>query len=149
MFDVSLPIAQAIQLAVAPVFLLTGMAAMLGVLTARLGRIVDRGRVLGGLRGDDTALERRELARRARLVHRAIALCTLAAILVGLVVAVIFTGFVLAVNTSRMVALLFILATLVFILGLLFFLWEIRLTTYGGAFGIGLERSRPDQTMPS
>jgi hypothetical protein len=39
-------IAHVIQLAVAPVFLLTGVGAVLAVLTQRLARIIDRARVL-------------------------------------------------------------------------------------------------------
>ena len=47
MFTVSVEdIGHAIQLALAPVFLLTGIAAMLGVMTGRLARIIDRGRFL-------------------------------------------------------------------------------------------------------
>ena len=37
-------IAHAIQLAIAPVFLLTGIAALLGVMANRLARIIDRAR---------------------------------------------------------------------------------------------------------
>ena len=39
-------VAHAIELAVAPVFLLTGIAAILAVMMNRLGRIIDRARVL-------------------------------------------------------------------------------------------------------
>ena len=39
-------IAHAIQLAIAPVFLLTGIASLLGVMANRLARVIDRGRVL-------------------------------------------------------------------------------------------------------
>ena len=41
-------VAHAVQLAVAPVFLLTGIAAILSVMTNRLGRVIDRARVLEG-----------------------------------------------------------------------------------------------------
>lgn len=41
-------ISHAIQMAVAPVFLLSGVAALIGVLTTRLSRIIDRARVLEG-----------------------------------------------------------------------------------------------------
>ena len=39
-------IVHAIQLAVAPVFPLSGIAALLGVMASRLARIIDRARVL-------------------------------------------------------------------------------------------------------
>ncbi|MGH7832990.1 MAG: DUF2721 domain-containing protein [Candidatus Binatia bacterium] len=87
-FDVS-AVAHVIQLAVAPVFLLTGIGAILAVMTNRLGRIIDRARVLearldgaspevlGPLRADLATL-----SLRAKLIGRAITLCTATALLV-------------------------------------------------------------------
>lgn len=40
------PLTEAIQLAIAPVFLLTGVAGMLNALGSRLARVIDRGRAL-------------------------------------------------------------------------------------------------------
>ena len=40
-------VAETIRIAVAPVFLLTGLAALLGVITGRLSRVIDRARALG------------------------------------------------------------------------------------------------------
>jgi hypothetical protein len=51
----SLHIARAIQLAVAPVFLLSGVGVTLGVLATRLGRIIDRARFLEGRAKDPEA----------------------------------------------------------------------------------------------
>ena len=39
-------VSHGIQLAVAPVFVLTAVSAMIGTVAGRLGRIIDRGRVL-------------------------------------------------------------------------------------------------------
>jgi len=69
-------VAYFIQLSVAPVFLLTGVGAMLSVLTNRLSRIIDRARVLEGLYETEQEAGRRAsqhallrvLSRRARLV---------------------------------------------------------------------------------
>jgi Protein of unknown function (DUF2721) len=77
-------VAHAIQLAVAPVFLLSGVGVILGVLTARLARIVDRARtaesrVLSDPLVHDTPEVRsqlRVLARRAQLINIAITLCS-------------------------------------------------------------------------
>ncbi|MDZ4812821.1 MAG: DUF2721 domain-containing protein, partial [Pseudomonadota bacterium] len=75
-------IAHAIQLALAPVFLLSAIGAMLAVMTNRLSRIVDRARSLetqAAKQAEDGMHKRAELvlvARRARLVSWAIALCT-------------------------------------------------------------------------
>jgi hypothetical protein len=128
-------IAHAIQLAVAPVFLLLGIGAMLGVMTSRLGRVIDRARVLEGqLRdgGADAAPRLAQLgtlSRRAQLASRSITLCTITALLVCSVIAVLFVGAVLAFDPSIAVALLFIAAMGTFILGLITFLREILLAT--------------------
>lgn len=83
-----------IQVAVAPVFLLTGVGAILSVLVARLGRIVDRIRVLNARMAATAAAdpELLNLSSRARLIHWAISLCTLCALLVCTVIATLFIG---------------------------------------------------------
>ena len=75
-------VAHAIELAVAPVFLLTGIGAILAVMTNRLGRVIDRARVLEerleGASQKSLATLRADLAvlsRRAKLIGRAITLC--------------------------------------------------------------------------
>jgi hypothetical protein len=123
----------AIQQAVAPVFLLTGIGSILGVLTNRLGRAVDRSRRLG-----ETAAERLQntmeqelqtLNRRTRWIRRAISLCTLSALCVCLSIASLFVAVQLNVDLSSVVAMLFIAAMLALIAGLLCFLREIALAT--------------------
>src|SRR6187455_527507 len=93
-------IAHAIQLAVAPVFLLSGVGVLLGVLTSRLARIVDRARIAEAkLDAAGTDDERRDLdlklavlARRARYINIAITLITITALCVSLVVALLFAS---------------------------------------------------------
>ena len=89
----------AIQLAVAPVFLLSGVSAMLAVLTNRLARIIDRGRLVEAelpRAVPETAPAMRHelavLARRARLINWAISLCTVCALLVCAVIVALFLG---------------------------------------------------------
>ena len=132
--DVS--VAHAVQLAIAPVFLLTGIAAMLSVMTNRLGRVIDRARVLEerleGASPECLATLRADLAllsRRAKLNGRAITLCTTTALLVCIMIAVLFLSASLRFDASVPVALLFIAAMLCFFLGLLGFLREIYLAT--------------------
>jgi hypothetical protein len=126
-------IAHAIQLAVAPVFLLSGIGAILAVTTNRLSRVIDRARALESrllADPDERGLLRQELAvlaRRAKLVSRAIALCTLTALLICATIAVLFASTFLEVDASRAIALLFIAAMLAFFVGLLYFLREIFL----------------------
>jgi hypothetical protein len=125
-----------IQLAVAPVFLLSGVGAILAVLINRLSRIVDRYRLLEGSHsdagaGDQTAaqVEMAILSRRARLIHWAISLCTIGALFICIVVATLFIGSMLRVGVSQLIALMFIGAMLALIGGLLSFLREISLAT--------------------
>ena len=130
------PIAHVIQLSVAPVFLLSGIGAILAVMTSRLGRIIDRARSLedrleqapadrvAQIEADLTAL-----TQRARLIGPAITMCTATALLVCLVIAVLFLSAFLQFDASVPVALLFIAAMLAFFLGLLWFLREIFVAT--------------------
>jgi len=130
------PIAHVIQLSVAPVFLLSGIGAILAVMTSRLGRIIDRARTLEE-RLEQAPAERAAaieadlaaLIRRARLIGPAITMCTATALLVCLVIAVIFLSAFLRFDATVPVALLFIAAMLAFFLGLLWFLREIFVAT--------------------
>jgi hypothetical protein len=130
-------VAHAIQLAVAPVFLLSGIGAMLAVLTSRLSRIIDRGRALDSQLVtappvDAAASIHSELvalSRRARLISRAITLCTVTALLVCAVIATMFVGAFVGFDAAVPVALLFVAAMVAFFGGLLSFLREIFIAT--------------------
>ncbi|HEU0186371.1 MAG TPA: DUF2721 domain-containing protein [Gallionellaceae bacterium] len=127
-------VAHVIQLAVAPVFLLTGVGAILSVLVNRLGRIVDRFRVLErSLPGAADEVARSEemgaLAHREKVIYWSISLCVLCALLICVVVAALFVSSVLNVELSALIASLFILAMLALIAGLLSFLREIQIAT--------------------
>ena len=125
-------ISHVIQLSVAPVFLLAGIGSILGVMTNRLARVVDSARALenrlAGVQGEVyTELHARlmTLALRARLISRAIALCTMTALLVCAVIISLFIGAFFAVSAAIPAALLFISALLSFGSGLVYFLREI------------------------
>jgi hypothetical protein len=121
-------VAHVIQLSVAPVFLLTGVGAILGVLINRLGRIVDRFRVLEHHAGEEEAESgMRVMERRARMIHWAIGLCTSCALLVCMVIAALFVGSITGVELSTLIAVLFIAAMLALVAALLCFLREITL----------------------
>ncbi|WP_221227761.1 DUF2721 domain-containing protein [Rhodocyclus tenuis] len=125
-------VAHVIQTAVAPVFLLTGIGAILGVLVNRLGRIVDRRRKLAEFTAEMRLLHAEELRmlwRRTRWIHRSITLCTLSALLVCLVIVALFVGAELRIDPGEIVAALFIAAMLGLIGGLFCFLREIALAT--------------------
>lgn len=142
--DAVLNVASIIQLAVAPVFLLTGVGTMINVLTSRLARIIDRARVLqqrceglavGTPQRRHLHAELRLLSQRARLVSWAISLSTSCSLLVSLSIVVLFTEALLHTYFRGVVPVLFILAMLAFILGLLSFLREILLATAGLRIG--------------
>jgi hypothetical protein len=130
------PIAHVIQLSVAPVFLLSGIGAILAVMTSRLGRIIDRARALEAQlenapseRAVTLEADLETLTHRARLIGPAITLCTATALLVCTVIAVLFLSAFLHFDASVPVALLFVAAMLAFFLGLLWFLREIFVAT--------------------
>lgn len=129
--------ARAIQLALGPVFLLTGIAGMLNVMAGRLARIIDRGRALTEGRRDRPAPppdalvegELHSLERRRHLASAAITACTLAALLVCTVIAALFLEVMLDVPLKWLVGALFTGATLALVVGLAFFLREVHLAT--------------------
>jgi hypothetical protein len=129
-------IAHVIQLAVAPVFLLSGIGMVLTVLLSRLNRIVDRARLLegqlpaasGAAQGPLHA-ELHTLSRRARLVSWAITLTTVSGLLVCLVIAILFIGHFLRIDLSGTIIGFFIVAMLAIVAAFLFFLKEIFLGT--------------------
>jgi len=137
--------AWAIQLALAPVFLLTGIAGLLNVMTGRLARIVDRVRQLSGDaasggepgRGVDPA--RRVLELRRHFSGIAITACTVAALLICIVIATLFVEVMLDAPLKWLVGGLFTAAMLALVVGLACFLREVhlamratRVTTAGG-----------------
>lgn len=129
-------ISHTIQLAVTPVFLLTGVASLLNVLVTRLARIIDRARQLEGHIIDLTGEHRTviggdiaTLSKRARHVNTAISLCTGSALLVCTLVAVLFTSAFFERDASTVIAALFISAMLCLIASLVTFMREILLAT--------------------
>ncbi len=125
-------IGRVIQLAVAPVFLLTAVGTILSVLSGRLARIVDRARVLldrlTGTPPEEHPPLREELAilvRRRKLVNMAITCGVTAALLVCVLIAAAFVDYIAQVNFSTLLAVLFIGAMLAFMAMLLLFLREI------------------------
>lgn len=126
-------IAEAIGLAIGPVFLLVAVGGLLNVMTARLGRVVDRIRELEDLAlhedpGPERAMHIRQLKEQdSRIVriNAAITLSVIAALLVCLVVASIFAAEFVDLDLSALVAGLFVATMIALIASLGFFLSEI------------------------
>lgn len=129
-------VAHAIQLSVAPVFLLTAVGAFLSVMTNRLARAIDRARTLEGrleAAAPESAPRLKEqlkvLSKRARLINIAITSCVITALMVCAVIAILFFGSYTNIDTRLAVSLIFILAMFTLMLALLCFLQEVFLAT--------------------
>lgn len=129
-----------IQLAIAPVFLLSAVAASLLVFANRLARVVDRGRHVEEeaakgvpVRGSELSI----LERRAHLIYLALTMGVGAAILVCFLMSVAFLGTLLGFNTAWPVALLFIGALMSYTGALLCLLREVFLAIGNFHLGIG------------
>jgi hypothetical protein len=135
-------ITRIIQLAVAPVFLLTAIGTILSALNNRLGRIVDRRRVIedrlrknlpeGEQHGKEDLGELELLARRIRLIYHAIVLAIVCALFICLLVASAFLGVFVTVDIARLIGTLFILAMFALIGSLWMLLREVFLAVKVG-----------------
>ncbi len=139
-------VGEVIRLAVAPVFLLSGVGIMLTLFANRLARAIDRGRdlerELAAQPGSERAQQLHEslanLAARGRLLNIAISLATICALLVSIVIVVLFLGESFNFRISVPVDALFIAAMLSFIGAILCFLREVFIAT--ATFRIGPHR---------
>ena len=127
-------ITRAIQLAVAPVFLLTAIGTLINALMGRLGRAVDRRRkleeLLSAFEGETRSSMDRELevlARRIKLVLWAMAFAVFSALLVCVLIGTAFLGAFVSLDLSRPVAALFVMAIVALTACLLAFLREVYL----------------------
>jgi hypothetical protein len=151
-------IGRVIQLAVAPVFLIAGIAGLLNVLSTRLGRIIDRARVIErrmtqAKREDHRALLRAEtttLWKRIDLINWSIRLCVAGALTVCLVIVALFVGDFVSFNITGVVAVLFVTAMVFVIAGLVYLLREIAVATSSMRQGmeIALEESQEPPPGP-
>jgi hypothetical protein len=146
-------VGHAIQLALAPVFLLTGIAALLGVMAGRLARIIDRGRHLTetpgrlpAVMGEQLALEFTNLERRRHLASSAITACTLSALLVCTVIAALFLEVLLGLDLKWFIGVAFTATTFALIIGLAYFLREVHLATQTIRINLSVtgQTSKPD-----
>lgn len=130
-------LAQTIQIVVAPVFMLTGIAGFLNVMSGRLGRIVDRARIMerrvSTIKNSEfleqSENELKNLWRRIKLINRSIGLCTASALFVCTVVVLLFLGDLVAFELSKVIMTLFVIALFLLIFALLTFLKEVQLAT--------------------
>ena len=137
-------IASVIQLAVAPVFLLAGIAGLLNVLSVRLGRAVDRVRIVETRLGkephsDHVAVLQKEIAAlwsRIRLANWSIRMFVAGALVVCLVIVSLFFSELAQFNMSAAIVVFFLGAMLLLIMGLILFLIEVSISTRSIGTGI-------------
>jgi uncharacterized membrane protein YbhN (UPF0104 family) len=142
-----------IQLAVAPVFLLTAVAGMISSVAGRLARIIDRARVLEdrieAAQADNPMTvafsELKQLRLRGTLVNTCIALLTFCAIMIGLTIMALFLGETTEWQIFRIATILFLSGVTCFLLALLCFLTETLIATRMLKFGRKLPQP-PSQT---
>lgn len=136
----SVDVAHIIQLAVAPVFLLSGVGVTLTLFTNRLARIVDRARVLEDRLLAQPQLDLHEslavLAKRARYINYAIALGTISGLLVTTTVILLFATALLGNNMTVLIAVVFSAAMLTLTASLLVFFVEVRYATTNLRIGL-------------
>jgi len=130
-------ITHSIQLAIAPVFLLTAVSGMIAAVAGRLARIVDRARTLEEMlrANPDTDLlarfydELTTLRTRGHLTNISIGLLTLCAVMIGLTIILLFVGETLGFQAVRLAVAGFLAGVVSFLLALLCFLCETILAT--------------------
>ena len=126
-------VTDAIRDAVAPVFLITSIGSILGVLTNRLARSIDRYRKLSELQVHEMSLgtlhEIKTISMRILWIRRSLSLCTYAILCVCLTIASFLVAVEFNVDFSLFISILFSIAIISLIFGLLCFLREISLAT--------------------
>ena len=127
-----------IQLAVAPVFLLTAVSGMIAAVAGRLARIIDRARFLENRletgevatnKADKIYAELSELRKRGWLVNGCLALLTFCAMLIGLTIILLFLGETSALPIFKIATVFFLSGVVSFLLALVCFLVETLLAT--------------------
>jgi len=129
-------IAQTIQLALAPVFVLVAIGNIMNILSTRLGRIVDRSRHLQALHPDTEGPEHDAIVREIRLVDRRIHLIgkailrlVMSGLTIGFCVALLFVEELFDVNLQQVAGAAFFIAVLLLMSALWLFLKETREAT--------------------
>ena len=123
-----------IQTSIGPVILVSGVGLLLLSMTNRLGRIVDRSRLLArelpraGAERDFLVAQLAILYRRAKVVRLSIILATASVLLAGLLIILLFLGALLSIEAALLVSLCFILCMTSLIASLIVFLYELQMS---------------------
>jgi hypothetical protein len=122
-----------LQTAIGPVILISGIGLLLLTMTNRLGRAIDRARILVGnlpntteTRRDKIAAQLQILWRRARLIRLAIALASVSALAAAILIIALFLTALWQIETSWIIVILFIVCMLCLIGSLALFIHDIN-----------------------
>ena len=122
-----------LQTAIGPVILISGIGLLLLTMTNRLGRAIDRARILVGNLPNTTETRRVKIAaqlqilwRRARLIRLAIALASVSALAAAILIIVLFLTALWQIETSWIIVILFIVCMLCLIGSLALFIHDIN-----------------------
>lgn len=122
-----------LQTAIGPVILISGVGLLLLTMTNRLGRAIDRARLLDA-QVADLPIQQREpktaqlliLWRRARIIQIAITLSSTSALCAALLIVVLFLTALLELENPWLISVLFILCIISLIGSLLLFIHDIN-----------------------
>ncbi|HEY3853039.1 MAG TPA: DUF2721 domain-containing protein [Verrucomicrobiae bacterium] len=124
-----------LQVATAPVILISGVGLLLLSLTNRFGRAVDRTRQIHSEMRQATAPDRLRLAnqveviyRRARLIQFSIVMCALSALSAALLILTLFLAALMKMEASAIISLLFVCCLVTLVISLVTFIMDIRLS---------------------
>ncbi len=130
-------ISSVVQMAIAPAFMLAGIGTFLNVMTTRLSRVIDRaletarnGDFSASVDEEDAVARLRDmLAVRAKLLNRAIGLCSVAAVLICALIGFMFLDALMRLDLSTAIGMLFVVAMMTMMSGLVLFMREVFVAT--------------------
>ncbi len=124
-----------LQVAIAPVILISGVGLLLLSLTNRFGRAVDRTRQIHGQMRQTPASDRPQLAnqveviyRRARLIQFSIVMGALSALFAALLIVTLFLTALLKWGLAALISVFFIACMMSLVVSLVTFIMDIRLS---------------------
>jgi Na+/melibiose symporter-like transporter len=122
-----------LQTAIGPMILISGIGLLLLTMTNRLGRVIDRARILAGNLTGITAEKKEKtldqlqiLWRRARLIRLSITLAAASALSAAILIIVLFFTALWQIETAWIIVVLFIACMLCFIGSLILFIRDIN-----------------------
>lgn len=122
-----------LQTAIGPVILISGIGLLLLTMTNRLGRAIDRARILVGslpntteAKGEKTVAQLRILWGRARMIRLAIALASISALAAAILIIALFSTALWQIGSAWIIVVLFMVSLVSLIGSLVVFIRDIN-----------------------